>query len=398
MAMNKCCIFSPIDPRIVLRVKEPKIPFLECINTILTECPPKTPFYVPAFNKDKGMTGAYGGLAYGPTSIAFLFFSIAEKNSEERFNGRTASQWCTLYLDCSQELIPPLIGWKESGCGIQNEFLAYHALKYCHKKDMGFLHKFLQAIEILEPDHSRIDSRAVDWLNGRAGLLYLLRFMRKKMPLITNGLIREPLLKTITHMRNCTPWQDEEGKIRLGAAHGRIGVLTQLLLTEPSLLEEFYTTIDILINIDQTPAGNWPVIVGEAEEHVTHFCDGAPGFVISFLALKDIVAGTCVEANVDKAISRGRDYIATQGMVTNVPMLCHGMTGSALALEQKERDHFLGHATPAMIRKSIEMNEFTVEEEIDDKYGMLYGEAGRAWVWWSLTWGNESAFPMYSDL
>jgi hypothetical protein len=106
------------------------------------------------------------------------------------------------------------------------------------------------------------------------------------------------------------------------------------------------------------------------------FCHGAPGFMISLLAIRPYFE-PALQARIDSAVQRGRKLTWNKGLLTKEPNVCHGITGNALALEASDRDHFLSLATPANIKQGIEDGRF---EKDEDPYGLLWGEAGRAWV------------------
>ncbi len=66
------------------------------------------------------------------------------------------------------------------------------------------------------------------------------------------------------------------------------------------------------------------------------------------------------------------------GLLTKEPDICHGITGNAMTLEVRQREHFLCFATPERIDQDIADGIF---EKSSDEFGMLWGEAGRARVW-----------------
>jgi hypothetical protein len=49
-----------------------------------------------------------------------------------------------------------------------------------------------------------------------------------------------------------------------------------------------------------------------------------------------------------------------------------------LALESQQREHFLALATPEKVEQGVTDGMFEKESE---SFGLLWGEAGRAWVW-----------------
>jgi hypothetical protein len=75
--------------------------------------------------------------------------------------------------------------------------------------------------------------------------------------------------------------------------------------------------------------------------------------------------------------------------------LCHGISGNALALEQKEFEHFLtfttGHEMKAMEKDGM-------MEKSDDPSGLWTGEAGRAWAWAVADKGLDKTLLGYNDV
>jgi hypothetical protein len=88
-----------------------------------------------------------------------------------------------------------------------------------------------------------------------------------------------------------------------------------------------------------------------------------------------------LQARIDDAVERGREMTWERGLLTKGSNICHGIIGNALALRAPERDHFLSFATLKKIMIGIADGRFERDEE---PYGLLWGEARRAWVWMSV--------------
>jgi hypothetical protein len=78
------------------------------------------------------------------------------------------------------------------------------------------------------------------------------------------------------------PWA-WDGRPYLGVVHGMVGILAQIVLSEAA-------TLGALLDL-QGGEGNWHVI--EAKElGLVQFCQGAPGFVLSLLAVRPLPGST----------------------------------------------------------------------------------------------------------
>ena len=104
-------------------------------------------------------------------------------------------------------------------------------------------------------------------------------------------------------------------------------------------------------------------------------CHGAPGVVISLLSIRRYFPK--LQGKIDKAVARGREAIHERGLLTKESCLCHGISGNALALEQRDFEHFLSYTTHREM-KALESDGMM--ERSDDPSGLWTGEAGRAWA------------------
>jgi hypothetical protein len=123
------------------------------------------------------------------------------------------------------------------------------------------------------------------------------------------------------------------------------------------------------------------------------FCHGAPGFVISLLAIREHFP--TLHTQIDAAIALGRKVTWEKGLLTKEPNFCHGIMGNALALEGAQREHFLALATPEKVEKGLADGVFEKDEE---SFGMLWGEAGRAWIWKDVWDGAKGRCVLYTDV
>lgn len=359
-----------------LRVDNPQDLLVQSLTMIVRGCPPALPWAA----KFRGQT--YRGLFLGPTSIAYLFLWLSKTQQDLIIEGKTPGAWCNAYLDCGQDSVLPIF---DKSCGITNEYLSFHAVRASATRDTSYVKKVLEALTDL-----RTDPTFCECFNGRAGALYLLRMIRTWFPESTE-IINEAMKPLIEHLLGQEPWF-WSGRQYCGAVHGEIGILTQIVLSCPSYAGKFEAKLSSLLDL-QDIAGNWPVVPGE-DMGLVQFCHGAPGFVISLVALRPYFTAH-LQARIDAAVERGRMLTWERGLLTKEPNICHGITGNALALAAPERDHFLGFATPEQIKQGITDGRF---EEDEDPYGLLWGEAGRAWVWMSVANGSMDGIIPYTDV
>ena len=169
-------------------------------------------------------------------------------------------------------------------------------------------------------------------LYGRAGTLYLLRMVRTWVS-GCDDLIGPAIAEVENAMLGNAPNWKWRGKRYLGAAHGDIGIVTQLVLTSPELAPRLEDTLSRLLEM-QREDGNWPSSEEAASlgggKGLVQFCHGAPGFVTSLLSLREFFPN--LHDKIDAAVERGRECIWQQGLLKKEPCLCHGIFGNALCV------------------------------------------------------------------
>lgn len=169
-------------------------------------------------------------------------------------------------------------------------------------------------------------------LYGRAGVLFLLRLVRHWVPKFKAQLdlqmkaVAARIMEANNHGQDSWVWQDQKF---LGAVHGDIGIITQLVLCFPELAPELEPHLLRLLSL-QFNDGNWPKFVGQGEtaSEIAQFCHGAPGFVISLQVLRPYYSH--LSATLDRAIAKGVEITWAKGLLRKEPALCHGVLGNAL--------------------------------------------------------------------
>jgi hypothetical protein len=286
---------------------------------------------------------------------------------------RKAEEWAEAYLELGQDEVEPLM--REKGCGVANEYLCSNVLKAVLYREEKYAGKVLDVIRGCETPKSWCE-----WLRGRAGALYLLRLLRRYLP----GLEYEIKEVMGEVCEDIVVEMEGDGRLvwnghqYLGAVHGEIGIVTQVVLSEPSYAPKLERKLRELLRL-QDEEGNWPVVPG-SNQGLVQFCHGAPGFVVSLLAIKTDFKK--LETEIDEAIERGRKCVWKKGVLRKEPNVCHGVLGNALALEGRQREHFLSLATPEEVERGL--REGSWEKDVDGGSGGYFGgrrdERGFGWT------------------
>lgn len=266
-----------------------------------------------------------GGIAKGPTALAYLFLRLSKISPDLNIDGHSPIHWAEAYLRGQRAGI----GRRSGNCGITSERFAYTALSACLSKETADVEQFIRALApVLSPNHE--EPFPSELLCGRAGMLYLIRVLRYFVP-HSELLLEEPV--EILNREILEKGDDGKGnwsfhgKHYYGAAHGDIGIITQLVLTTPSLAPQLRPRLEKLLDL-QFDSGNWPSSAESSRDRLVQWCHGAPGFVVSLLALRQYFPD--LSSRIDHAVERGRACIWERGLLRKEPSLCHGILGNAL--------------------------------------------------------------------
>lgn len=256
------------------------------------------------------------GLWSGPTGIAYLFLHISSLHPELKTGGQDALTWAKAYIHGSRDHV----ALDSTNCGIINERLVYDAVQASITKDLTHVKNFVSHVPAI------VDGAYANDLFGRAGTLYLLRMIHHWVP--NSARILVPSITAISDkiLADGTDWK-WRGRRYLGAVHGDIAIVTQLVLTNPELAHDLEPKLVQLLDL-QLPDGNWTNSEGKESPPLTQICHGAPGFVTSLVSLRPYFLN--LEHRVDECIRRGRECIWKEGLLRKEPSLCHGIFGNAL--------------------------------------------------------------------
>jgi hypothetical protein len=346
------------------------------INRLITEYPPH---HIPPG----------GGLYGGPTSIAYLFYALHKLYPDLELDEYPMNTWSAAYLEQAQANMKSYPGPTVEKCGVTDDVMALLALYAVSAKDPDTVKELCNFAAVTTDEEA-----SNEWLYGRAGYLYLLRLVRTafKDDKTTLTMIDDTADEVIDAiMDSPRPWK-WDGKAYFGAGHGSIGIITQIILTDPGMAPKLEADLGALISY-QYPSGNFPSAIPPGRDRHVQFCHGAPGVVASLESIKKHFPN--LKERIEKVVKMGRECILERGLLTKEPCLCHGITGNALALEGKEFEHFLTYTTGGEMKS---MEKDGLMETSDDPSSLWCGEAGRAWAWAVADKGLEKRFLGYNDL
>ena len=368
----------------LLTEKRPRKQLIRSLESLVQAYPPKHSYTRHELH----------GLYSGPTSIAYLFLHLAQSHPDLVVGGHHASSWCKAYLspsrlrDCLNGA-----GTTVDKCGVINEELAASAVLAAMTGKEEYSNVLIDHTPIILQPHG-----SDEWLYGRAGFLYLLRLVRHWARSIPVQEATKACIKKVGDriLQDGPPWK-WHGKEYLGAVHGSVGIITQLVLSNPNYAAHPTVTAVLgdLLQSQDPNSGNFPSSMDSGRDSLlVQFCHGAPGFVLSLPVIQKYF-DPALQFTIDGCVEKARSCIWERGLLTKQPNLCHGATGNALALPSPQREHFMAYTTTDMIGKGIEEGWYI---EGSDPYGLFCGEAGRAWGWALMDAGKDKGVLGYSDV
>lgn len=285
----------------------------------MVECPPKAEYAADDLC----------GIFLGYTSIAFLFLQLSGRNPSLVVNGRSLREWAVSYNEGAREYKPLS---KETGCGVVNETLSHRAMVACLSGKMSDVNDFVAAVAEIPCDNDNELAKDLpsELVYGRAGTLYMLRLVAHWVPSS-----KESVQVQIKRLSDRIMEDNEHGasswiffgRRYIGAGHGDIGNILQLVLSTPTLAPVLAPQVQKLLEL-QLEDGNWPTFSNEDKSDLVQWCHGAPGFIVSLQALKPFMPE--LAESIDEAVSKAQDAVWERGLLKKSPSLCHGILGNAL--------------------------------------------------------------------
>ncbi|KAH6659218.1 hypothetical protein BKA67DRAFT_652467 [Truncatella angustata] len=336
----------------------------------------------------------FHGLYTGPTSIAYLFYRLSQIYPDLEFKQQSFSDWTQEYLDLGSRVnhSDP----DPDHCGVASETLAHLALSAVVRKDASLVKKLCSYEPIINTSN---EDGSNEWLYGRAGYLYFLRLCRaafgQEKQDETSKLLERTVERTVARILGARqPWT-WHGKQYLGAVHGMVGIICQVVLSMPSTAKNVQSLLSGLLD-KQFKSGNFPSSLPVGNDKLVQFCHGGPGFVLSLQSL--LPHFPVLEDKIETAIARAQVDIMERGVLRKEPCLCHGIASNALALPAGNAQQFEVFLS-CMSTSSIEKLGWTKHEKgRSDEIASLYtGEAGRAWVWAVADKGLPRSCIGYND-
>ena len=332
-----------------------------------------------------------GGLFFGPLSIAYLLLRLHEWYPDLRFGvgNRTLRAWASEYR---QKAVVHRRGPLANQCGVIDEAMTSLALEAAFDRNVNAVTQFVKWANAVADS----EEAGNEWLYGRAGTLYFVRLIRRhwaETPSLTQplDLVASKLIKSIMEAERPWTWYDTN---YVGAAHGTIGIITQIVLTRPSTASELQGELRAILDAQISDSGNFPAALPAGRrERLVQFCHGAPGVVNSLMSLRDYFPN--LREHIDVAIQKGQECTLKLGVLTKEPCLCHGSSGNAVALEGEAFECLINHTTAPMMAR---MEQEGVWEPSDNPEGLYTGEAGRAWAWAVADQQLEKRYLGYNDL
>lgn len=277
-----------------------------------------------------------GGLFTGYTGLSYLFLHIHAAQPDLVIAGHKPIDWAVRYLGEDEHYHSHSRSKIESGsCGIGSERLSYEAVRACITRNADDVKRFLEGVhQVVNASVNQEDDPFPSELaTGKAGTLYMLRMVKHWVPGHEADI--DEVMKAIAHRILDTNddgngnWE-WHGKRYFGAAHGDIGILTQLGLSVPSLASQVAPKLEELLDY-QLDDGNFPSSSRSLEKgkaDLVQWCHGATGFVFSLQALRPYFPQ--LTDRIDEAIKNAQRVIWEKGLLLKQPCLCHGIFANAL--------------------------------------------------------------------
>ena len=410
---------NPSPPPLVAAGRAPDLNFL---GELLASLSRINALHPPVHTCSTGWR--FRGIYSGPTSIAYLFLRLSEHFPDLMFKSQSLTDWACAYLELGESYLrtdPRGTLFSSANCGIANEHLCQLALRAVLCDDQSLTEQlctYSTTLNISEPipvfgsGGSPWNNPSNDWLDGRAGYLYLLRLQLNHFGSEAIDRVRlvELLKRTVDDMINgifsaSQPWMDTLSP-HLGAA-GIMGIITQIVLSSMHTelpAARLSPALRTILSYQDESTGNWPTTregprfrpVGMEHakrdrstytNQLVQFCHGAPGILTSLYAIRRHFPR--IKREIDISIVNAEQCIRQQGFLNTLkaPCLCHSIAGNVLALkpfsQQGQTDEQAQSWLHCMSSKGIEANDVWMKGAgTDDEWaGLWTGEAGRAWVW-----------------
>ena len=400
------------------------------LNKLIRQYPPIPDTFLP----ETDSLGLFGG----PISVAYLLFRLSLTGSGYEtliVDGHTCIEWAHSYLKLSPEIDTMRDSQSEAGetplwpdvepkdkrrtldgypinraCGVLSETLCYHALTAVMTREQQHVEKLLSFLPgILEKGGDITKDKGQggwnEYVYGRAGYLYLLRLVRIHQRDAVPRSAFSQVIDMILSEGPSTPnrWLFvSQPALYLGTGHGWMGIILQILLSDPSYADTCAPWINDILDW-QLENGNWPKYVRgtcqpsqRPDDVFIQWGHGAPGIVTSLMSIRPVYShNPNLQAKIDRGIAKAQPAIWEKGLLTKEPCLCHGAAGNALALtDRRQAGHFLACSTEAAVEQGMADGTF---EPSSLASGIHRGLASRIWAMYAHEKGLHT-YASYDDL
>ena len=165
----------------------------------------------------------------------------------------------------------------------------------------------------------------------------------------------------------------------LGAAHGIIGILQQLLQSPPSIVQPtlplIIATTDHLLSLRFKASGNLPSSAGNTDDRLVQWCHGAPGLSLLCSRLYAVTG----EAKWLQAAIDASEVVWRGGLLKKGVGLCHGIAGNGyafLALHQLTKDEVHLRRAYHFVHFCFTEHRHRLFDQPDRPYSLYNGQAG----------------------
>ncbi|SLM37217.1 Lanthionine synthetase C-like [Lasallia pustulata] len=363
------------------------------LTSIISELKDKSSSPTPPFS--------WHGLFLGPTSFAYLLYRLSHLHPALTISSSSLPHLASWTL--SQPPPAAVLSSPKRG-GIADEAMATTTTTALLTSSLSHATSVVaMAAQTISPEHCPSN----EWLYGRAGTLYLLRALKSHFTSSSPAPGADALLTAIettiaaicgTILHSPRPWT-WHNKHYLGAAHGSVGIITQVVLSRPACAPAVRDDLVAVLDA-QLSSGNWPSSLPfSGDDKLVQFCHGAPGVVISLRSLAPYFPE--LGAEIESAVERGERCVVERGALRKEACLCHGMAGNAMAVgggegEGVEREKFYACMGEGVLGRLVERG--VVQEWERSKVDLMGGKAGVAWAWGVRGTGMEGKMVGYNDV
>lgn len=308
--------YIPNDGPLQSLSRSPKLLLVEALTELIRTYPPV----------DKYPEAKQKGIFSGYTSLVYLLLRVSTLYPDIQVDGHDISSWMEEYM----KPLPGDIRFKSGSGGLHSEKLSVDAIRASISGSKPDLDLFLKHVHEYIGPYTGEDPYPAELFYGRAGVLYILRMVKQHVP--NYAPVIEPYIDKISEkiMNEAEKghWKFANKRF-LGPCHGDIGIITQLVMSKPSIAPRLEDRLVDLLDL-QDPEGNWPASGTESKTHsdLVQFCHGAAGYIICLKVLRPYFPN--LKERIENAISKGEALVWERGLLRKEPSICHGILGNAL--------------------------------------------------------------------